>query len=99
MADETDQISVSHCVSAKPYAGESTQQLMCLSIDSYVYLVGHQVMPPIWCRLDRLWFGHPGTLEGSMTRQPFICPLDHVFEVIDVNIYFLVLLCKCLITP
>ncbi|CAN8287462.1 unnamed protein product [Cochlearia groenlandica] len=39
------------------------------------------VMPPIWCRLDRLWFGHPGTLVGSMTRQPFICPLDHVFEV------------------
>nr|BAH19600.1 AT2G35610 [Arabidopsis thaliana] len=39
------------------------------------------VMPPIWCRLDRLWFGHPGTLQGSMTRQPFICPLDHVFEV------------------
>ncbi|GMH22835.1 hypothetical protein Nepgr_024678 [Nepenthes gracilis] len=39
------------------------------------------VMPPIWCRLDRLWFPHPGVLEGSMTRQPFICPLDHVFEV------------------
>lgn len=39
------------------------------------------VMPPIWCRLDRLWFGHPGVLEGTMTRQPFICPLDHVFEV------------------
>ncbi|KAI7733025.1 hypothetical protein M8C21_029818 [Ambrosia artemisiifolia] len=39
------------------------------------------VMPPLWCRLDRLWFPHPGVLEGSMTRQPFICPLDHVFEV------------------
>ncbi|KAG9139979.1 hypothetical protein Leryth_010505 [Lithospermum erythrorhizon] len=39
------------------------------------------VMPPLWCRLDRLWFGHPGTLEGSMTRQPFLCPMDHVFEV------------------
>ncbi|KAH6820428.1 xyloglucanase 113 [Perilla frutescens var. hirtella] len=39
------------------------------------------VMPPIWCRLDRLWFGHPGVLMGSLTRQPFICPLDHVFEV------------------
>nr|GMC47790.1 arabinosyltransferase XEG113 [Ipomoea batatas] len=39
------------------------------------------VMPPIWCRLDRLWFGHPGVLVGSMTRQPFVCPLDHVFEV------------------
>ncbi|KAG5524514.1 hypothetical protein RHGRI_031245 [Rhododendron griersonianum] len=39
------------------------------------------VMPPLWCRLDRLWFGHPGVLPGSMTRQPFLCPLDHVFEV------------------
>ncbi|XP_074283116.1 arabinosyltransferase XEG113-like [Silene latifolia] len=39
------------------------------------------VMPPIWCRLDRLWYGHPGILEGTVTRQPFICPLDHVFEV------------------
>ncbi|XP_010518959.1 PREDICTED: arabinosyltransferase XEG113 [Tarenaya hassleriana] len=39
------------------------------------------VMPPIWCRLDRMWFGHPGILAGSLTRQPFICPLDHVFEV------------------
>ncbi|MFS8030250.1 hypothetical protein Hanom_Chr17g01531811 [Helianthus anomalus] len=39
------------------------------------------VMPPVWCRLDRLWFSHPGVIVGSMTRQPFICPLDHVFEV------------------
>ncbi|XP_058777608.1 arabinosyltransferase XEG113-like [Vicia villosa] len=39
------------------------------------------VMPPLWCRIDRLWFPHPGVLEGSMTRQPFLCPLDHVFEV------------------
>lgn len=39
------------------------------------------VMPPLWCRLDRLWFAHPGVLIGSMTRQPFLCPLDHVFEV------------------
>ncbi|EPS61566.1 hypothetical protein M569_13228, partial [Genlisea aurea] len=39
------------------------------------------VMPPIWCRLDRLWFGHPGVLVGTLTRQPFLCPLDHVFEV------------------
>ncbi|XWS62279.1 hypothetical protein CRYUN_Cryun07bG0196600 [Craigia yunnanensis] len=39
------------------------------------------VMPPLWCRLDRLWFPHPGALVGSMTRQPFLCPLDHVFEV------------------
>ncbi|KAL0671257.1 hypothetical protein Bca4012_033961 [Brassica carinata] len=52
---------------------------LVISIDSYLWY--YQVMPPIWCRLDRLWFGHPGTLEGSMTRQPFICPLDHVFEV------------------
>ncbi|XP_044505463.1 arabinosyltransferase XEG113-like isoform X5 [Mangifera indica] len=39
------------------------------------------VMPKLWCRLDRLWFGHPGVLVGSMTRQPFVCPLDHVFEI------------------
>ncbi|CAL0311724.1 unnamed protein product [Lupinus luteus] len=39
------------------------------------------VMPPLWCKIDRLWFPHPGVLEGSMTRQPFLCPLDHVFEV------------------
>lgn len=39
------------------------------------------VMPPLWCRLDRLWFAHPGVLQGSVTRQPFLCPLDHVFEV------------------
>ncbi|XP_061369986.1 arabinosyltransferase XEG113-like [Gastrolobium bilobum] len=39
------------------------------------------VMPPLWCRIDRLWYPHPGVLEGSMTRQPFLCPLDHVFEL------------------
>ncbi|KAI4312866.1 hypothetical protein MLD38_037656 [Melastoma candidum] len=39
------------------------------------------IMPPLWCRLDRMWFPHPGILEGSMTRQPFLCPLDHAFEV------------------
>ena len=46
-------------------------------------------MPPIWCRLDRLWFGHPGILEGTLTRQPFICPLDHVFEVTLVDNLFI----------
>ncbi|MQL70831.1 hypothetical protein Taro_003114 [Colocasia esculenta] len=39
------------------------------------------VMPPLWCRLDRLWYGHPGILPGTMSKQPFLCPLDHVFEV------------------
>ncbi|CAL1373844.1 unnamed protein product [Linum trigynum] len=39
------------------------------------------VMPPLWCRLDRLWFPHPGVLQGTLTKQPFLCPLDHVFEV------------------
>uniref|UniRef100_A0A0D6QZ75 Nucleotide-diphospho-sugar transferase domain-containing protein n=1 Tax=Araucaria cunninghamii TaxID=56994 RepID=A0A0D6QZ75_ARACU len=39
------------------------------------------VMPPLWCRLDRLWYGHPGILPGTITKQPFLCPLDHVFEV------------------
>ncbi|CAA6675161.1 unnamed protein product [Spirodela intermedia] len=33
------------------------------------------VMPPLWCMV------HPGVLPGTLTRQPFLCPLDHVFEV------------------
>ncbi|XP_078445651.1 arabinosyltransferase XEG113-like isoform X2 [Wolffia australiana] len=39
------------------------------------------VLPPLWCRFDRIWYGHPGVIPGTMTRQPFLCPLDHVFEV------------------
>ncbi|XP_042405849.1 arabinosyltransferase XEG113-like isoform X1 [Zingiber officinale] len=39
------------------------------------------VMPPLWCRFDRIWFGHPGILEGTLTRQPFLCPMDHLFEI------------------
>ncbi|GLJ12056.1 hypothetical protein SUGI_0183030 [Cryptomeria japonica] len=39
------------------------------------------VMPPLWCRFDRMWYGHPGILPGTLTRQPFLCPMDHVFEV------------------
>ncbi|KAH9321207.1 hypothetical protein KI387_015846, partial [Taxus chinensis] len=38
------------------------------------------VMPPLWCRFERVWYGHPGILPGTMTKQPFLCPLDHVFE-------------------
>lgn len=51
------------------------------------------VIPALWCRLDRLWFGHPGVLPGTKTDQPFLCPLDHVFEVnrmlqdLDVNVF------------
>ncbi|KAL2652130.1 hypothetical protein R1flu_020258 [Riccia fluitans] len=39
------------------------------------------VMPELWCRFDRMWFGHPGVLEGTLTPQPFLCPMDHIFEV------------------
>ncbi|XP_024520921.1 arabinosyltransferase XEG113 [Selaginella moellendorffii] len=39
------------------------------------------VMPEMWCRNDRLWFGHPGILHDTKTPQPFLCPMDHVFEV------------------
>ncbi|XP_062215246.1 arabinosyltransferase XEG113-like isoform X2 [Phragmites australis] len=51
------------------------------TVESHFALVNYQVMPPLWCRLDRMWFGHPGVMEGTMTRQPFLCPMDHVFEV------------------
>ncbi|XP_078446080.1 arabinosyltransferase XEG113-like [Wolffia australiana] len=39
------------------------------------------VMPQLWCRFDSIWYGHPGVLPGTMTRQPFLCPLDHVFQI------------------
>ncbi|CAM6082482.1 unnamed protein product [Calypogeia fissa] len=39
------------------------------------------VMPELWCRFDRMWFGHPGILPGTHTKQPFLCPMDHIFEV------------------
>lgn len=39
------------------------------------------VIPPLWCRFDRMWFPHPGIMEGTITRQPFLCPMDHIFEV------------------
>ncbi|KAJ8509834.1 hypothetical protein OPV22_000268 [Ensete ventricosum] len=39
------------------------------------------VMPRLWCRFERMWFAHPGILEGTLTRQPFVCPMDHLFEI------------------
>ncbi|GBG80380.1 hypothetical protein CBR_g30748 [Chara braunii] len=39
------------------------------------------IFPELWCRLDRLWYPHPGVLPGTLTSQPFRCPLDHVFEI------------------
>jgi hypothetical protein len=40
-----------------------------------------QIMPSLWCRFDRMWYGHNGKLDGTKTHQPFLCPLDHVFDV------------------
>jgi hypothetical protein len=39
------------------------------------------IMPSMWCRFDRMWYGHKGILDGTKTSQPFLCPLDHVFDV------------------
>eukprot|EP00271_Cylindrocystis_brebissonii_P003068 TRINITY_DN1381_c0_g1_i1.p1 TRINITY_DN1381_c0_g1~~TRINITY_DN1381_c0_g1_i1.p1 ORF type:complete len:806 (-),score=111.96 TRINITY_DN1381_c0_g1_i1:970-3264(-) len=39
------------------------------------------VMPPLWCHYDRMWYPHPGILQGTQTSQPFLCPMDHVFEL------------------
>ncbi|KAH9540425.1 hypothetical protein CY35_14G004100 [Sphagnum magellanicum] len=39
------------------------------------------IMPSMWCRFDRMWYGHKGILDGTKTSQPFLCPLDHVFDI------------------
>ncbi|KAJ8501403.1 hypothetical protein OPV22_011955 [Ensete ventricosum] len=41
------------------------------------------VMPRLWCRFERMWFEHPGILEGTLTKQPFVCPMGHLFEIIE----------------
>ena len=39
------------------------------------------VMPKLWCGFDRWWAPHHGKLPGSETELPFMCPMDHIFEV------------------
>lgn len=39
------------------------------------------VMPKLWCGFDRWWAPHNGKIPGSHTELPFLCPMDHVFEV------------------
>jgi len=39
------------------------------------------VLPPMFCGLDRLWFGHKGAFPGSEFARPFLCPADHVINM------------------
>ena len=40
------------------------------------------VMPKLFCGLDRWWAPHKGIIPGADGPQlPFMCPLDHVFEL------------------
>ena len=39
------------------------------------------VMPELYCGFDRWWAPHKGTIPGSDTTLPYLCPMDHVFEV------------------
>jgi hypothetical protein len=39
------------------------------------------VMPKLWCGFDRWWAPHHGKIPGSSTELPYLCPMDHVFEV------------------
>ena len=39
------------------------------------------VMPKLYCGFDRWWAPHHGKIPGSETELPFLCPMDHVFEV------------------
>mmetsp|Transcript_35964 Transcript_35964/g.88593 ORF Transcript_35964/g.88593 Transcript_35964/m.88593 type:complete len:683 (-) Transcript_35964:285-2333(-) len=39
------------------------------------------VMPKLWCGFDRWWAPHHGKIPGSETELPYLCPMDHVFEV------------------
>ena len=39
------------------------------------------VMPKLYCGFDRWWAPHDGRIPGSDTTLPYLCPMDHVFEV------------------
>ena len=39
------------------------------------------VMPKLYCGFDRWWAPHEGRIPGSQTTLPYLCPMDHVFEV------------------
>ena len=39
------------------------------------------VMPKMYCGMDRWWAPHHGIIPGSGLRTPFVCPMDHVFEI------------------
>ena len=41
------------------------------------------VLPPLWCMLVRFWTILNHCLIGSQVEmpQPFVCPLDHSFEI------------------
>ena len=41
------------------------------------------VFPPLWCMLDRFWTILNHCLIGSQVEmpQPFVCPIDHAFEL------------------
>lgn len=40
------------------------------------------IMPPVLCGLDRVWFPHFGRFPGSQFALPFVCPLDHVINMV-----------------
>jgi len=39
------------------------------------------VMPKLYCGFDRWWAPHSGKIPGSDTELPYLCPMDHVFEI------------------
>ena len=39
------------------------------------------IMPELWCGLDRWWAPHTGIIPGSDTELPFLCPMDHIFDL------------------
>eukprot|EP00884_Botryococcus_braunii_P011897 jgi/Botrbrau1/20708/Bobra.0058s0037.1 len=39
------------------------------------------VLPELYCGMDRYWAAHDGVIPGSKFGMPFICPLDHILDL------------------
>ncbi|CAI5486608.1 unnamed protein product, partial [Closterium sp. Naga37s-1] len=73
---------VNYQVSSLPARGHDLKEPFDSPIQNTCALLPPlQVLPATWVRYDRIWFPHPGILDGTDTPQPFLAPADHVVEV------------------
>jgi len=80
---ESELIFPEHCVKSHLRVSAMQRQLLQDGFLLAAALGRTLVLPPIWCMLDRFWTILNHCLIGSQVEmpQPFICPLDHSYNI------------------